>query len=143
MVSLFYDNDDNTKYERYPLILIYYTSRYYLEGGLLRIVKKIISCRSLILLTFRFSLSNSSKTRSKGQFFHREPSQFHDNWTLFRESTRCRQYLWRWPGRACGTLCRIFCAHRTGEDILPVYYSRFYITMYYGLQTNEVRYFHF
>lgn len=38
---------------------------------------------------------------------------------------------------ACGTLCRIFCAHRTGEDILPVYYSRFYITMYYGLQAGE------
>ncbi|XP_036357187.1 ral GTPase-activating protein subunit beta isoform X7 [Octopus sinensis] len=38
---------------------------------------------------------------------------------------------------ACGTLCRIFCAHRTGEEILPVYYARFYITMYYGLQTDD------
>lgn len=25
---------------------------------------------------------------------------------------------------ACGTLCRLFCAHKTGEEILPVYYSR-------------------
>ncbi|XP_046372123.1 ral GTPase-activating protein subunit beta-like isoform X1 [Haliotis rufescens] len=38
---------------------------------------------------------------------------------------------------ACGALCRIFCAHKTREDILPVYYSRFYLIMYYGLQTEE------
>ncbi|XP_076463976.1 ral GTPase-activating protein subunit beta-like isoform X2 [Babylonia areolata] len=38
---------------------------------------------------------------------------------------------------ACGALCRIFCAHKTREDILPVYYSRFYLVMYYGLQTTE------
>ncbi|XP_062588576.1 ral GTPase-activating protein subunit beta-like [Saccostrea cucullata] len=38
---------------------------------------------------------------------------------------------------ALGTLCRIFCAHKTGESILPVYYSRFYLAMYYGLQTSE------
>ncbi len=25
---------------------------------------------------------------------------------------------------ACGTLCRIFCSKKTGEDILPVYLSR-------------------
>ena len=39
---------------------------------------------------------------------------------------------------ACGALARIFCAHKTGEFILPEYYSRFYIVMYYGLQTDEV-----
>ena len=39
---------------------------------------------------------------------------------------------------ACGTLCRIFCAHKTGEEILPVYYSRFYFAMFYGLQTEQV-----
>ncbi|ESO90184.1 hypothetical protein LOTGIDRAFT_233979 [Lottia gigantea] len=38
---------------------------------------------------------------------------------------------------ACGTLCRIFSAHKTGEDIQTVYYSRFYIIMFYGLQTEE------
>ncbi|KAL3873490.1 hypothetical protein ACJMK2_036600, partial [Sinanodonta woodiana] len=38
---------------------------------------------------------------------------------------------------ACGILCRIFCAHKTGEKILPVYYSRFYIALYYGLQSDE------
>lgn len=25
---------------------------------------------------------------------------------------------------ACGTLCRIFCSKKTGEDILPAYLSR-------------------
>lgn len=25
---------------------------------------------------------------------------------------------------ACGTLCRIFCSKKTGEEILPVYLSR-------------------
>ncbi|XP_074641925.1 ral GTPase-activating protein subunit beta-like [Tubulanus polymorphus] len=38
---------------------------------------------------------------------------------------------------ACGTLCRIFCAHKTGEEILPVYLSRFYIALYYGLRVDE------
>ncbi|XP_055878983.1 ral GTPase-activating protein subunit beta-like isoform X3 [Biomphalaria glabrata] len=38
---------------------------------------------------------------------------------------------------ACGALCRIFCAHKTGEVILPEYYARFYLIMYYGLQTDE------
>lgn len=44
---------------------------------------------------------------------------------------------------ACGALCRIFCAHKTGEAILPEYYSRFYLIMYYGLQTDEVLSFNF
>lgn len=26
---------------------------------------------------------------------------------------------------ACGTLCRIFCSKKTGEEILPVYLSRY------------------
>ncbi|XP_070179509.1 ral GTPase-activating protein subunit beta-like isoform X2 [Littorina saxatilis] len=43
----------------------------------------------------------------------------------------------RGRAEACGALCRIFCAHKTKEEILPVYYSRFYLIMYYGLQTEE------
>ncbi|KAM4597576.1 ral GTPase-activating protein subunit beta-like [Polymixia lowei] len=39
---------------------------------------------------------------------------------------------------ACGTLCRIFTSKRTGEDILPVYLSRFYMVLLQGLQTSEV-----
>ncbi|KAK3094041.1 hypothetical protein FSP39_023374 [Pinctada imbricata] len=40
---------------------------------------------------------------------------------------------------ALGTLCRIFSAHKTGEAILPKYYARFYIAMYYGLQIGDDR----
>ena len=39
---------------------------------------------------------------------------------------------------ACGALCRIFCSHKTGEEILPVYLARFYISVYYGLKTDSV-----
>ncbi|KAJ8400593.1 hypothetical protein AAFF_G00393620 [Aldrovandia affinis] len=38
---------------------------------------------------------------------------------------------------ACGTLCRIFCSKKTGEDILPVYLSRFYMVLIQGLQISE------
>ncbi|XP_071374651.1 ral GTPase-activating protein subunit beta-like isoform X1 [Centroberyx affinis] len=39
---------------------------------------------------------------------------------------------------ACGTLCRIFTCKKTGEDILPVYLSRFYLVLLQGLQMSEV-----
>ncbi|XP_041352672.1 ral GTPase-activating protein subunit beta-like isoform X2 [Gigantopelta aegis] len=38
---------------------------------------------------------------------------------------------------AVGTLCRMFSSHKTGEEILPIYFSRFYLCVYYGLQTDE------
>uniref|UniRef100_A0A3Q3FK96 Ral GTPase-activating protein subunit beta n=1 Tax=Labrus bergylta TaxID=56723 RepID=A0A3Q3FK96_9LABR len=38
---------------------------------------------------------------------------------------------------ACGTLCRIFCSKKTGEDILPVYLSRFYMILIQGLQISD------
>ena len=38
---------------------------------------------------------------------------------------------------ACGALCRIFCSHRTGEEILALYLSRFYIVLHHGLQTDK------
>jgi len=39
---------------------------------------------------------------------------------------------------ALGALCRIFCAKKTGEEILPVYLARFYQAMYHGLKVDEV-----
>ena len=36
--------------------------------------------------------------------------------------------------QACGALCRIFSSHKTGEQVLPIYMSRFYISLYYALQ---------
>ncbi|XP_015220105.1 ral GTPase-activating protein subunit beta isoform X5 [Lepisosteus oculatus] len=38
---------------------------------------------------------------------------------------------------ACGTLCRIFCSKKTGEEILPVYLSRFDMVLIQGLQISE------
>lgn len=38
---------------------------------------------------------------------------------------------------ACGALCRIFCSHRTGEEILALYLSRFYIVLHHGLQADK------
>lgn len=40
---------------------------------------------------------------------------------------------------AFGALCRIFTAKKTGEEILPVYLSRFYLSIYQGLQIPDVR----
>ncbi|XP_066599368.1 ral GTPase-activating protein subunit beta isoform X2 [Prorops nasuta] len=40
---------------------------------------------------------------------------------------------------ALGALCRIFCAKKTGEEILPVYLARFYQAMYHGLKIDETR----
>lgn len=40
---------------------------------------------------------------------------------------------------AFGALCRIFSAKKTGEEILPLYMSRFYISLHHGLQIPEVR----
>ncbi|KAF8763641.1 Ral GTPase-activating protein subunit beta like protein [Argiope bruennichi] len=40
---------------------------------------------------------------------------------------------------AVGSLCRIFCAKRTGEEILPVYLARFYSALQYGLSGGTAR----
>lgn len=39
---------------------------------------------------------------------------------------------------ALGALCRIFCAKKTGEEVLPVYLARFYLALQQGLHINEV-----
>ncbi|XP_064420531.1 ral GTPase-activating protein subunit beta [Latimeria chalumnae] len=38
---------------------------------------------------------------------------------------------------ACGTLCRIICSKKTGEEILSVYLSRFYMVLIQGLQITD------
>lgn len=40
---------------------------------------------------------------------------------------------------AIGALCRIFCAKKTSEEILPVYLARFYIALQQGLKIPENR----
>lgn len=37
---------------------------------------------------------------------------------------------------ALGTLCRIMCAKKTGEEILPVYLARFYLAVQQGLKLS-------
>ena len=39
---------------------------------------------------------------------------------------------------AVGTLCRIFCSKKTGEEILPIYLSRFYMIIQQCLRSKEV-----
>lgn len=38
---------------------------------------------------------------------------------------------------AIGTLCRIFCSKKTGEEILPVYLARFYLALEQSLKIAE------
>ncbi|XP_053697912.1 ral GTPase-activating protein subunit beta isoform X2 [Sabethes cyaneus] len=40
---------------------------------------------------------------------------------------------------AVGALCRIFCAKKTGEEILPVYLARFYMALQQGLRLNDTK----
>lgn len=40
---------------------------------------------------------------------------------------------------ALGALCRLFCAKKTGEEILPVYLARFYTALQQGLKIAESR----
>ena len=37
---------------------------------------------------------------------------------------------------ALGALCRIFCAKKTGEEILPAYLARFYMAVQQGLRVG-------
>lgn len=40
---------------------------------------------------------------------------------------------------AIGAICRIFCAKKTGEEILPVYLARFYMALQQGLKISETK----
>lgn len=40
---------------------------------------------------------------------------------------------------ALGTLCRIMCSKKTGEEILPVYLARFYLAVQHGLKISSNR----
>ncbi|KAL6447256.1 hypothetical protein ACFW04_001486 [Cataglyphis niger] len=54
-------------------------------------------------------------------------------------STLCIDRYESGRAEALGALCRIFCAKKTGEEILPVYLARFYQAMYHGLKVDETR----
>lgn len=40
---------------------------------------------------------------------------------------------------AIGALCRIFCAKKTGEEILSVYLARFYTALHQGLKISDTK----
>ncbi|XP_070158722.1 ral GTPase-activating protein subunit beta isoform X2 [Polyergus mexicanus] len=54
-------------------------------------------------------------------------------------STLCIDRYESGRAEALGALCRIFCAKKTGEEILPVYLARFYQAMNHGLKVDETR----
>ena len=83
-----------------------------------------------------FAVRSRSRTAS---FLDADAARGHSSLDLASEEGEDRVMDYE-AGRAeaCGTLCRIFCSHKTGEEILPVYLSRFYIALYYGLQVGEV-----
>uniref|UniRef100_A0A7N4PGW3 Ral GTPase activating protein non-catalytic subunit beta n=1 Tax=Sarcophilus harrisii TaxID=9305 RepID=A0A7N4PGW3_SARHA len=64
----------------------------------------------------------SSDTMPSNLMF--DASEFPDNYEAGR-------------AEACGTLCRIFCSKKTGEEILPAYLSRFYMLLIQGLQITD------
>uniref|UniRef100_A0A8C5TZB7 Ral GTPase-activating protein subunit beta n=1 Tax=Malurus cyaneus samueli TaxID=2593467 RepID=A0A8C5TZB7_9PASS len=64
----------------------------------------------------------STDTMASNPMF--DTSEFPDNYEAGR-------------AEACGTLCRIFCSKKTGEEILPAYLSRFYMLLIQGLQIAD------
>ncbi|KAM6378148.1 ral GTPase-activating protein subunit beta isoform 2-T2 [Pluvialis apricaria] len=64
----------------------------------------------------------STDTMASNPMF--DASEFPDNYEAGR-------------AEACGTLCRIFCSKKTGEEILPAYLSRFYMLLIQGLQIAD------
>uniref|UniRef100_A0A8C3LLB0 Ral GTPase-activating protein subunit beta n=1 Tax=Chrysolophus pictus TaxID=9089 RepID=A0A8C3LLB0_CHRPC len=64
----------------------------------------------------------STDTMASNPLF--DASEFPDNYEAGR-------------AEACGTLCRIFCSKKTGEEILPAYLSRFYMLLIQGLQIAD------
>ncbi|XP_043351484.1 ral GTPase-activating protein subunit beta isoform X7 [Dermochelys coriacea] len=88
-----------------------------------------------ILLSYKSSIATqaSMEFRRKGSQMSTDTmtsnstfdaSEFPDNYEAGR-------------AEACGTLCRIFCSKKTGEDILPAYLSRFYMLLIQGLQIAD------
>lgn len=69
---------------------------------------------------------------TKGSLNYSQPSSLSD----FPELPTCLTIDKYESGRAeaLGTLCRIMCAKKTGEEILPVYLARFYLSVQQGLK---------
>ncbi|XP_075428041.1 ral GTPase-activating protein subunit beta isoform X4 [Ascaphus truei] len=88
-----------------------------------------------ILLSYKSSLATQSAVE-----FRRKGSQMSTDTmvssSMFDANELPENYE---AGRAeaCGTLCRIFCSKKTGEEILSAYLSRFYMVLVQGLQIGD------
>lgn len=99
----------------------------------------LIFRKNVVTLSFLSSVSKERRTNSFIESKQQSLSMdLHAYYSLESDNT-----YEAGRAEACGALCRIFCAHKTKEEILPVYYSRFYLVMYYGLQTTDVSFFTF
>lgn len=98
-------------------------------------------------ICFAWNLS-AALSRSRTASFHLEPETSHlssypeslDTVSIDTSAGGSGVMVNYEAGRAeaCGTLCRMMCSHKTGEEILPIYMARFYIVLYYGLQLDKV-----
>lgn len=64
------------------------------------------------------------------------PAALPENIDIPQAITIDKYYLGR--AEALGTLCRIFCSKKTGEEILPAYLARFYIAVRKGLKVRKI-----
>lgn len=82
---------------------------------------------------------NSGKgSGSSGFSGSSQPNSLSDETDQIESGTAGGEKYSRGRAEAFGALCRIFTAKKTGEEILPVYLARFYVSLLYGLQIPEV-----
>ncbi|XP_029470456.1 ral GTPase-activating protein subunit beta isoform X3 [Rhinatrema bivittatum] len=88
-----------------------------------------------ILLSYKSSLATQA-----GVEFRRKGSQMSTDTMVSNPMFDANEFPENYEaGRAeaCGTLCRIFCSKKTGEEILSAYLSRFYMVLVQGLQISD------
>lgn len=101
----------------------------------LSIIPVMNSCRRCMKVSFSlcvcfflsFSLSLSALATQTGVELRRKGSQMSTDTMVSNPMFDANEFPDNYEsGRAeaCGTLCRIFCSKKTGEEILPVYLSR-------------------
>ncbi|XP_075220156.1 ral GTPase-activating protein subunit beta isoform X3 [Lycorma delicatula] len=81
------------------------------------------------------SVSSSASSTRKGSFSMSQPGSLSEDVDL--PSWLSVDHYQSGRAEALGALCRIFCAKKTGEEILSVYYARFYLTLQQGLRIYE------
>ncbi|XP_069508228.1 ral GTPase-activating protein subunit beta isoform X2 [Ambystoma mexicanum] len=88
-----------------------------------------------ILLSYKSSLSTQANVE-----FRRTASQLSTDTMVSNPMFDANEFPDNYEaGRAeaCGTLSRIFCSKKTGEEILSAYLSRFYMVLIQGLQITD------